>query len=225
VENWLDIETAARWASFPVGANPRPVLLLEPRVRMGVGFVDDEAKLAWAQGAIEVDTALPPGLPDLLPERRRGRTHAALTVTDVSRVVAEFRCDRGPCELPAYRMQVTGLRGSALVLSPDVACWWPAETDPPFSAHGDATIEEDGVTIHFPAFGGVLTDFHHAEFQEHDAYVVGRAITYERPAAPGTAVPLAVVDRNVTGRLTGPLGGRVLLTTSGQPLAVLTSEQ
>jgi hypothetical protein len=65
-----------------------------------------------------------------------------------------------------------------------------------------------------------LTQFHRAEFQEHPTYVAGRAITSERRVPPGTAVVALGVWRDVTGRLTAPLGGRVLLNMSGQPLAI-----
>jgi hypothetical protein len=105
-----------------------------------------------------------------------------------------------------------------------VECWWPVnKTHQHRGPGGAATIDDDGVTIQLPAFGGVLTEFHRAEFQEHVAYVVGRAITSERRVPPGTAVIALGVIRKVTGRLTAPLGGRVLLDTSGQPLAVTSN--
>ena len=71
---------------------------------------------------------------------------------------------------------------------------------------GPATIEEDGVTAHIPAFGSVLTEFHRAEFEEHRTYVVGRAITSTRPVPPGTAIPMVGIRQVVTGRLQAPLG-------------------
>jgi hypothetical protein len=76
------------------------------------------------------------------------------------------------------------------------------------------------VTVHLPAFGGVLTEFHAAEFEEHHTYVVGRAITTRRSVPPGTAIHLVRICRVVTGRLRAPLGNRVLVTEEGQPLCV-----
>jgi len=85
---------------------------------------------------------------------------------------------------------------------------------------GSATIEEDGVTVHIPAFGGVLTEFHRAEFDEHRTYVVGRAISSTRPVPPGTAIAAVGIRRLVSGRLQSPLGDRVLVTAKGQPICV-----
>jgi hypothetical protein len=70
----------------------------------------------------------------------------------------------------------------------------------PIRSGGDATIADDRVTVRFPAFGGNLTEFHPAEFQEHAAYVVGRAITSERAAPKGSVVTAVGIRRRVTGR-------------------------
>ena len=70
----------------------------------------------------------------------------------------------------------------------------------PIRSGGDATIADDRVTVRFPAFGGNLTEFHRAEFQEHAAYVVGRAITSERAAPKGSVVTAVGIRRRVTGR-------------------------
>jgi hypothetical protein len=76
------------------------------------------------------------------------------------------------------------------------------------------------VTVHIPAFGGVLTEFHKAEFEEHRTYVVGRAITSTKSVPPGTAIPMVGIRRMVSGRLQAPLGNRVLVTDKGQPVCV-----
>jgi hypothetical protein len=222
VANWVDDEVATRWAAFAVDGAPRSIVLLDDRVQLdGGGFVDDESKMAWLDGAIEAHSPTPNAELALLPSRRQGDTETILRITGVTRTVAPFLCDRGPRSLPAYRLQMTGLQGSCVVLAPEAECWWPvSEADQRRGPGGAATINQDDVTIHFPAFGGVLTEFHRAEFQEHATYVVGRAITSERRVPPGTAVVALGVTRDVTGRLTAPLGGRMLLNMSGQPLAV-----
>ena len=220
--NWVDEEVATRWAAFPVDGAPRPIVLLDNRVQLdGDGFADNKSKLAWLDGAIEAHSPTPSAVLALLPSRSQGNTETVLRITGVTRTVTPFFCDRGLRSLPAYRLQMTGLEGSCVVLAPDVKCWWPvSEADYRRGPGGAATIDQDDVTIHVPAFGGVLTEFHRAEFQEHATYVLGRAITSERRVPPGTAVVALGVWRDVTGRLTAPLGGRVLLSTSGQPLAV-----
>lgn len=223
VENWVDDEVADRSAAFPVEVAPRPIVLLEARVRIEGGYIDNESKMAWMEGAIASDAPVPPEVLALLPTRRQGRAQSVLKITGVTAVAAPFRCDRGSRELPAYRLQVTGLQGTCAVLAPEVECWWPVN-EAEHRGPGDvATIDDDGVTIHLPAFGGFLTEFHGAEFQEHATYVVGRAITSQRRVPTGTAVIAIGVIRKVTGRLTAPLGGRVLLHTSGQPLAVTSN--
>ena len=116
---------------------------------------------------------------------------------------------------------MTGLRGACIVLAPDAQCWWPErDAERLGGPGGGATIEDDGVTIHFPAFGGALTEFHRAQFQEHPAYVIGRAVTSQRRVSWETPVIAIGLLRKVSGQLTKPLAGRVLLHTSGQPLAV-----
>jgi hypothetical protein len=226
VATWADDENAARWGAFPVDTVPRPIILLDDRVRIEGGFVDVASKIAWEDGAIDSTTPLPAGLSASLPPAIDGGGRALLSITDVSATAATFRCDRGPRELPAYRLKVTGMYGSCVILSPEVECWWPRlPADERRQPGGLAKIDDDGVTIHFPAFGGVLTQFHRAEFQEHTAYVVGRALTSERSVPKGTAVIALGISRMVTGRLTSPLNGRVLLDTRGQPLSVTPADE
>jgi len=223
MEHWVDAKTAARWASFPADESPRPIVLLDDTVRIEGGFVGEDAKRAWTEGAVEPGVPVPPGVLSLLRGTPQSATHFALTITDCAPVAAAFRCDRGLRELPAYRLRLTGLEGACIVLAPEVECWWPADDAEGRATHGEsAVVDDDGVTIDFPAFGGILTEFHHAEFQEHGTYVVGRAITTQRTVPPGTAVVLVGLSRMVRGRLTAPLGGRALITTSGQPVAVTT---
>jgi hypothetical protein len=160
---------------------------------------------------------------DLVTHRSIDRTSSrVLTISAVEAVEAEFFCDRGPRLLPAYRLSVTGLIDSCVVLDPALDCWWPrrGQSRRRGPGGGQATVEDDDTTIHFPAFGGVLTEFRYAEFVEYDSCVVGRAVTAERAAPPGTAIPAIGVGAQVTGHLAAPLGGRVLLNSAGDPIAV-----
>jgi hypothetical protein len=214
-------EVDARWAAFPVDAVPRPIVLLDERVRIEGGFDDVNSKEAWSGGRIGSSAPLAPGVLALLPAQGPARTDRELTITEVVSTTAEFRCDRGPRELPAYRLKVTGMYGSCVILAPEVECWWPRlPEDEGRQPGGLAEIDNDDVTVHFLAHGGVLTEFHRAEFQEHANYVVGRAITSERSVPEGRLVHMVGISRMVMGRLTSPLDGRVLVDTTGQPLAV-----
>lgn len=219
--NWVGDAVDARWAAFPIDAVPRPIVLLDEQVRIEGGFDDGNSKEAWLGGRIRWSAELPPTVSALLPTWGPAHTDRELTVTEIVSTSAEFRCDRGPRGLPAYRLKVTGMYGSCVVLSPEVDCWWPQlPEDDGLQPGGLAEIDDDDVTIHFLAHGGVLTQFHRAEFHEHANYVVGRAITSERSVPQGTVVPMVGIGRMVMGRLTAPLDGRVLVDAKGQPLAV-----
>ena len=174
--------------------------------------------MAAVSGAVEADVPLPAGVLELVRGKGRGPKVAPIHVTEIESTIASFLCDRGPRDLSAYRVTLSGLRGHLTVLDPEVKCWWPPPGEDPDPSMSPAEIESDGQTIHFPAFGGVLTEFLRAEFEEHATYVVGRAITEERPSSE--PVILIGLQRPVVGVLRAPLAGRVLIGESGHPLAV-----
>lgn len=217
----MTVSAGSVWENFPTAASPRPVVLLSQRVQTSGGFVDGQAKLAAVAGSVHADVPLPPGVLELIQRGGRGAKVAPIHVTGIEATSAAFLCDRGPRELPAYRLTVSGLRGHLTVLDPEVECWWPPPGEDPSSNVQEAQIDSDGLTIHFPAFGGVLTDFIRAEFTEHDTYVIGRAVTEERPSTD--PVILIGLQRLVVGRLEGPLGGRVLINEDGHPVMVTPS--
>lgn len=217
-------DVAAAWREFPVAQVPRPIVFLDQPVHIGDrGFVDSDAKMAWLTGAIQPEVALPDGLMELILEGRSRRTAPEpLVISDVQHSEDTFWCDRGPRVLSAYRVAVSGLAQPCTVIDPEVELWWPPRGEAGhMSGMGEATVAADDLTIHFPAFGGVLTEFHRAEFVEYPTCVVGHAVTSERDVPPGTAVPAVGIHSMVTGRLARPLDGRVLLHTDGTPLAVL----
>jgi hypothetical protein len=210
-----------RWETFPMSVSPRPVVLLDSRVHLAAGFVDGDSKVAWVRGAIDSDITMPSGVLERMLQHSRGpKVVTRLRVTGVEPTTAPFLCDRGPRELAAYRVAVTGLKESCVVLDPEVDCWWPTGDEARSLLSREATIESDDRTIHFPAFGGFLTQFHHAVFEEHEAYVVGEAITSERVVPDGTGIPAIGRNRRVIGVLERPLGGRILVNRDDQPLAV-----
>jgi hypothetical protein len=220
VSGWLDDENDARWSEFPLDVKPRPLILLEDRCRIEGGFASGRAKIAWLDGAIELGEA-PTQLRRYLPVHRDlDQPHQPLIVTAVAPELVPFRSDRGLRQLPALRLTVSDLQGSCVILDPNVDVWWPVADEADRRSVGPVTVDEDGMNVHIPAFGGVLTDFHRAEFEEHRTYVVSRAITSNRPARPGTAIPMVGISRMVSGRLQAPLGNRVLVTDKGQPMYV-----
>lgn len=215
------------WLGFPMAEIPRPIVLLSPPVRLG-GFVDTASKEAWLTGAVVSEVPLPAGVLELATAGHTdGEAATVVHICSAERSETEFLCDRGPRRLPSYRLSSPALTSDCIVLDPEVECWWPQRADwsSARSGFGSARVEADDRTIHFPAHGGVLTQFHHAEFIEYDTCVVGRAITTQRQVAPRTVVPAIGIVEHVVGRLKRPLAARVLLDSHGQPLAVTNADE
>lgn len=221
MQEWA-IDGFQRWANFPLGACPRPVIFLDRRVRIGGGFPDAQSKSAWLDAHLRLAVDLPGSVVDLITDGRGMRpSDNPLVVERADRVKYDFRCDRGVRSLPAYALRVTSMLGDCIVLDPEVELWWPRfDADRP-GVGSTAYLGDDGQTVRFPAHGGVLTIFHHAQFREFDAYAVGRAITSERTVAPGRVIPSIRIGAWVTGQLGAPLGDRVLVDEVGGPLQVL----
>lgn len=188
------------------------------------GFVDGPSKLAWTNGALQADVELPGGVRPELPRATGQDGAAALRITAVARTTADFLCDRGPVSLPALRLHVTGLDGWCHVLGSEVPTWQPggdapATWSPPLSAQ----VSSDGLGLSVTASGGLLTEFHGVDLEEHDAFVVARPVTTERSLPEGMGVHLVGIEQVVTGRLRAPLGNRVLVDLHDQPIVVTSS--
>lgn len=214
-------EVVARWEAFPVQAEPRAVVLLDKPVRVEGVFTGAEFELAWSQGLIRPDPSLPSGLVSLLSDGTGGARDSVLTIAEATSTTAAFRCDRGPRDLPAYRLSVTGLRGFCIALAPELACWWPADdAERQRRVGGVATVDDDDTTVHVQVLAGAPTPTGRLRFHEYETFVVARMAT-DAPAAPtGNARRARFASGGATGRLTEPLGARVLLSTSGEPLVV-----
>ena len=218
------VDALSAWADYPASSTPRPVVLVDGYVRVGSsGFVGGDAKLAFVAGAIDSQVEIPDGVRELLPPPAGGppdRSGPRITVTAIRRSQATFLTDRGRRTLPTYAVAFDGTREPVQVLDPAVPVWWPKRPTPDGIANGSATIEADGLTLHVPAMGGVLTEFLGCRFTESDTAVLAQPLTRERDAE-GAAVPAVGICVQVSGRLAGPLGPRVLVDTDGLPLAVL----
>jgi hypothetical protein len=221
-----DEAALARWAEFPVLQSPRPIVFLDERVRVGnEGFVDSEAKLAYLSGAVESMVALPDGVLDTLTDTNWNGPRPdvpALRVESIHSVEASFRTDRGPRPLPAFELHITGMKQRCVFLSTEQQIWWPRTATE--WAHrmpgGQATLEPDERILHVQANGGYLTEFLGVEFVESDTAVIAKPLTRERAIDAGTSVPLMLITGEVTGTLTNPLGGRVLIDSNATPYCV-----
>jgi hypothetical protein len=226
----------SRWESFPVGQQPRPLVMTGPLTRFERGFRSGPAKLAFLHGDIEAAVPLPDGLLQMLrsganrprPVPGRMRWQHPLLITQASPGTAEFGTDRGRRKFTAWRLGGPDVDGTFWAVDPAVAArrWEPPEPAPPkpFDGlphrSGSAVIEGDGRTLHFTFVGGppAFFDYPSAEVIETgQAIVVLPAGRYTGPpgwvAAPGCG-------RTVTVILASPLGQRVVIDLDASPVTV-----
>ena len=217
-------ESLAAWADFPVSATPRPVVLADGYVQIGPsGFTTGDAKLAFQAGAIDSRVELPDRVLALFtahayhqPASHRPR----ITVTAVRPTEAPFRTDRGSRRFPAYALDLDGAHEPVIVLDPATPVWWPKHPTLDAITRTKARIEADGLTLHVSAQGGLLTEFLGCKLTETETAVLAEPMTRERDAQ-GRGVRAVGVVKQVTGRITGPLGARVLIDSDGLPIPVL----
>ena len=220
----------ARWSAFPIDANQRPLVLVEARVRVEQGFTTAAAKLAFIEGRVESTVAVP----DAVIEALRRTDHPArpadgkpLMLDDAALEEIEFRTDRGPRRLPAWRLSAQDALGPIWVLDPDVADWKPA-TDagvgqPQVPAPGyrggmpvEVGADDRSLLAHWLGGAPSCERYQRAEVIESSTAVavvpVGEDIG---PAGPRTAV--GYVHR-VAAVLSEPLGARVIVDLNGNAL-------
>ena len=130
------------WASFPVDAVPRPLVLTGPDIlNPASGFTGGEDKWAYISGSFELRTTLPiapvtvagqllSSAAEALAEFRSedgteepGTTSLAITGVELS--TGTFSTDRGVRELPAWSFRFDGVAEPALVLAIPAADRWP----------------------------------------------------------------------------------------------------
>jgi hypothetical protein len=92
VTSWVSHDVDARWAAFLIDATPRPIVLLDERLRIEGGFDDVASKEAWLGGRISWSTPLDSALSALLPAGGRAHTDRELTVTELVPISAGFQC-------------------------------------------------------------------------------------------------------------------------------------
>ncbi len=229
-----------RWETFPVGAEPRPVVLCEPPVHVDGGFVDQAASAAFWAGALVGTDLLPEEARALLPGAVGGwdstAAHQAdgtqvLQVTAARRAERRWRTDRGLALLPGWQLTLTGAVGPVWLL--DVAasgCWRPpaACCAAPAGAAGRqvrARVERDGTTVHLSllvpepsAAGSGGCDF----IASPTAVVALPAGGPTPPEGPRLVAyqPFDGYRVELVGQLAEPLGQRVVVDLDGSPVVV-----
>jgi hypothetical protein len=172
-------EAFTAWLDFPVGAAPRPIILIGA-VPTLEGFTTDEAKIAAMQGTYELGAALPETVPEtvevVLPDggatlpvidaaaaweavRAAPNTTPVdpsvppLRVTEVELGTALFWTDRGKLALPAWNLTVVDGLGpiSWPALRPEL--FWQLGAIPyPYGGYG-GTVSADGLTLNLEMAG------------------------------------------------------------------------
>jgi hypothetical protein len=224
----------ARWAEFPVDADPRPLVLVGPSIQPREGFTKGGAKLAFLEGRIAVGGDVPESVLEAI--RRRGadhvnatpHVHEDLVLIGAERSSATFRTDRGLAELPAWRVTGPEVRAGIYVLDPEITerFWTPAPVEPssgrqPPHMHIDASVGEDDCTLIVRFVGGPpdVAEYDSVVFEDDRAVLV---LPRERPrAAPAQIVHTMMgYRREVEVRLQSPLEARVVVDLRGDALTV-----
>jgi hypothetical protein len=224
----------AAWSRFPAGASPRPLVLAGPDVTAPpAGFPSSADKLAYEAGAITFPPAMPPG-----PESAAGfrvitagqaaalfrpgavtgpPARTRLRVTTVRLGAATFVTDRGLRRLPAWLFSFAAVHGPAAVLAVAPAQIFPlpapAGEQPPLVNWAFSRPGGRALTVRFTgaqAGHGPCTAGYSVQVAA-SATAVAVALV-EHPHASGNVACSAVgYSRQVTTRLTEPLGARVVV--------------
>jgi hypothetical protein len=222
----------ARWAEFPAGAVPRPLVLLYGPVR-AEGFTTGDAKAAFEQGAVEAAAGVLEEAVHLLrraaaqPTARRMPLQGPLRVSAAELSEAEFATDRGRQRLPAWRLDAADALGPVWVLTAETQarCWSPPRagaerTGPWLLKSGITWLDDAKLDVSFTGGSEQLYDYDVEVIETPAAVCVVPLQRMTRQLAPGTYVITAGHRRQVSVTLAGPLGGRVLVNLNGTPVPV-----
>jgi hypothetical protein len=228
-DDWPRIgpQTAAEWASFPVGAEPRPLVLLGGQVTVPKDFADFESKTMFTEGRIDPDGKVPPEAADAFAQLvKPAAAGPRLKVASAEKVTGRFGTDRGQRDLPAWVFRLTGVREPVAVLAAKPDFQFPETI---YSAQ----VSPDGVTLtlRLPAppvaCGGEPKITYHTEWLESPTSVaIGlKKLTGKIVAGNvGTCRRMPNSSANYTIKLNGPLGNRVLVAANGDPLPVTSAQ-
>src|SRR5207244_1397636 len=146
----------ARWQDFPVHADPRPLVLTGPTILFRGGFPTSEAKDAFLHGAIDGEPSVPHAVVEIF--RRGGTPYSGARLVAIAATLDEatFDTDRGPRQLPAWRVEVDGVSKPFLVLDPGVLDQaWPSKWDPEHGGFSQsrAWLHRDGQLLTYQFIG------------------------------------------------------------------------
>lgn len=227
----------ASWAAFPVGASPRPLVLVGPGIDDPAGgFTTSNAKLAYIQGIITAPGRMPSGPPSsqgfpliTAAEAFHQLTTPAGRVEPPARVPpllttaarlgsATFQTDRGRRRLPAWLFSFEGVGQPAAVLAVAAGSIYAPRAAasgtsalPPVQAvdlsGGGRTITAEFVGS--AAGTGPCTADYTLEVDESATAVAVQVDAH--PRAEGANCAAVGYPRRATAALAAPLGARVVV--------------
>jgi hypothetical protein len=236
------------WRTFPATATPRPLVLAGPAVLdPRRGFAHDDDKLAYGTGAITMPARLPAGpataaglpvVPAAAAARRlqpKGRPMGVpLRVTSIRLGQASFVTDRGERTLPAWLFRFAGVADPAAVLAVDRPARFVPAGVPDTTSGGTARAGAGGRTLTVDYIGGIPGSGPCDGAQVATAAESPTAVLIRfTPAPPATgpattastpvACPAIGYRRTATVALATPVGGRVVITPTGDPYQLLSA--
>jgi len=214
-------QSLGRWASFPIGADPRPLVLL------GEGFdapkfVEVEDNTAFYLGRIDANGKVPPEAAEAFAKMAKPNAgKPKIKVLSARQGMSKFDTDRGPRELPAWIFELEGAYGPVVVLA--IKPGYQAEyskTRASVSADG-RTLSINMAKAHEPCPGEQALIFQPRRLESSTAVAVGLNVS----GGPSGSCPQRAIylSEDYTIHLSSPLGNRVLVDPKGNPIMVQRS--
>jgi hypothetical protein len=203
------------WLHFPAQRQPRPVVLLDQRVK-----VNETASRITRPGP----TSSRPPTKVLGVCIAEIPTATARSLRAWAEVQHDFVTDRGPTKLRAYSLTFTKPSLSCIVLDPDVKVFWP-HGDFDITSRSYAHVAADGRHLEIQISASMGDEIPSVvRFQEFSSVVVMEPPVV-RAKADRRPTRAALRTRWVPGFLDTPLGNRVLIGAAGVPVAVLDARE
>jgi hypothetical protein len=223
----VSAQSLEKWASFPVDADPRPLVLLGERVNVKEGFTDDDGKIAFIEGRVDADGKVPPEAAEAFAQLAKpAEGNPRIKVLSVHKGTAAFPTDRGGRDLPAWIFELTQTLGPVAVLAikPEYEAGY---------ATFQAKVSADGVTLTVtmakaspPCPGEPRITLEPQWLESATAVAVGlkQVIGPVEPGEKGNCAHDAALHMaEYPIRLDRPLGNRVLVDSHGNPMPAISS--
>ncbi len=214
-------KSLARWASFPIGADPRPLVLVQPEVAEPK-FHQVEDDTNFYLGRVDANGKVPPEAAAAFAKLAKPNSgKPKIKVLSARLGTASFDTDRGTRELPAWFFELDGAYGPATALG--IKIEYKGEYP-----NSRATLSGDGRTLSInmakapaPCPGASPFTYQARRLESPTAVAVGLTAS---GGPDGTCARRAMYETEVyTIKLTSPLGNRVLVDPKGNPIMVLNA--